>query len=617
MKELRMLSRFAVLALLATSAGAVVGLGAAEAGGAPMPNSRIAGVTVYQSSALVGREVSVPQGSGNLELVIPALPASTVQSSLYAEGNAEVRVLTTRYRSRPLAQTAQEDLRKLEAQLKDLQKSSELLQKQIETGTANLALLNKLEGFTQVTMKEMTDKGMLNAETVTKLSTYIMDTRGTKATEVVTLQQQVQAGSEQQQYVQREMARLAGSSDKTSREAVIVVDRNNAAPGKVMLYYLVSAASWKPQYKVRAAAGKPQVDVEYLAAISQQTGEDWNGVEVTLSTAMPMFSAAPPELAVLEVQPVSGAFPANMPGMPPGMGPQGQPASLNLNIDGKIALKRSGSNRMQQQELQSSAEALVVKGMKFEADREYNAAAAVAQADELMRDREELKQERGVAGMSREGQSVTFHLDRKLSIPWRDDEQLIEITRLSLPADNLYKAVPVLTSHVYRLANLTNSSSQVILPGEATMYFGSDFVGRASLPLVAVGQSFMAGFGVDPQIQVQRQLVDKTRNIQGGNQIQKFDYRITVNNYKSEEVKLQLWDRIPHAEGEAITVTLATSAPAISKEEAFVRDQQSKGLLRWDLTLAPNSSDAKASNVTYEYKLEYAKDASIGNIFNR
>lgn len=611
--------RPAVVAIVTGSFASLAAQGASEPA-SPAAGSRIAGVIVYQSSALVGREVSVPQGSGSVELILPGLPASTVPSSLYAEGSGDCRVMSTRYRSRPLAQTAQEEMRKLEAQAKEIDKSAQLLQRQIETGDSNLQLLGKLENFTQATAKELTEKGLLSADTVIKLSAYIMETRTAKANEVVALQQQVQAGAEQRQYLQREMARLAGSSDKTSREAVIVVDRGNAASGKVMLYYLVSAASWKPQYKVRATAGKGQVDIECLAAISQQTGEDWNAVDLTLSTATPLFNAAPPELAVLEVQPVAdGMDTGSNANSSANSVPVQQAASSNvyLNVDGKFALQRAGSNLRQQKELQSSAEAFVAKGQKLEADQAYNAAAAVAQADELMRDREELKAERRRPSAGREGQSVTFHLDRKLSIPWRDDEQLVEINRLSLPAEHLYKAVPVLTPHVYRLANLTNSSQQVILPGEASMYVGSDFVGRASLPLVAVGQSFTAGFGVDPQIQVERQLVDKTRSVQGGNQVQKFDYRISVSNYKSEEVTLQLWDRIPHAEGEAITVTLASITPALSKDEAFVRDQQAKGLLRWDLTLAPNSSGPKASSVSYQYKLEYARDAAIGNIFNR
>ena len=95
---------------------------------------------------------------------------------------------------------------------------------------------------------------------------------------------------------------LAASRSRTEREAVIVVDKNNAAAGKVRLNYLVDAASWRPQYKLRAGKEeKDAVQVEYLAAVTQQTGEEWNNVDLTLSTAQPMLNAAPPELERLEV----------------------------------------------------------------------------------------------------------------------------------------------------------------------------------------------------------------------------------------------------------------------------------------------------------------------------
>ena len=108
--------------------------------------------------------------------------------------------------------------------------------------------------------------------------------------------------------------------------------------------------------------------------------------------------------------------------------------------------------------------------------------------------------------------------------------------------------VPVLTPNVYRLADLVNTTDYVLLPGEATMYMAGDFVGQAKLPLVAIGKPFTVGFGIDPQLQVTRKLVDKTRTTQGGNQVLTFKYRIQLSSYKTVAVPVQVWDRMPHAE---------------------------------------------------------------------
>src|SRR5439155_1996708 len=127
----------------------------------------------------------------------------------------------------------------------------------------------------------------------------------------------------------------------------------------------------------------------------------------------------------------------------------------------------------------------------------YNTAAALDQSWELFNPEAAVK--RGCSLAVREGPTVTYHLSTRLMVPSRSDEQILEVARIDMPPEYYYKAVPLLTTHVYRLANLKNKSKYVLLPGEATMYLGTDFVGRMDLPLVAIGEEFTAGFGVDPQ----------------------------------------------------------------------------------------------------------------------
>src|SRR5947209_12978965 len=106
------------------------------------------------------------------------------------------------------------------------------------------------------------------------------------------------------------------------------------------------------------------------------------------------------------------------------------------------------------------------------------------------------------------------------------------------------------------------------------MYQGADFVGRMSMPLVAIGEEFTAGFGVDPQLQVQRQMVDKSKATEGGNQVLKYEYRILVSSYKKEPVRLQVWARLPHAEVETPSITLMKASPELSKDALYQRENR-------------------------------------------
>jgi len=42
-----------------------------------------------------------------------------------------------------------------------------------------------------------------------------------------------------------------------------------------------------------------------------------------------------------------------------------------------------------------------------------------------------------------------------------------------------------------------------------------------------VGEKFTADFGIDPQLQVRRQIVNKQQTTQGGNQMLHYEYRTT------------------------------------------------------------------------------------------
>ena len=280
-------------------------------------------------------------------------------------------------------------------------------------------------------------------------------------------------------FAERQLAELTHGISRREQDAVIVVDKADANAGTVRLNYLVNAATWRPMYKLRAGAnGKDQdpVTLEYLAEIVQQSGEDWSNADVVLSTAEPMLNAAPPELLALDVTVSGGRFASN---------PATRPAAYRDNIFSSQQLRKQA-----QVELNSNrGEA----GWQFNND-----AAALEQTNEL------LAGDVQPGDKHREGPSVTYHLKASLTVPARNDQQLIEVARIELKPDYYAKAVPVLTPHVYRLAVLTNNSEYVLLPGEATMYVGTDFVGRMNLPLVAIGEQFTVGFGVDPQLQVSR-----------------------------------------------------------------------------------------------------------------
>jgi hypothetical protein len=566
----------------------------------PAP-SKITNVTVYSNTALVTREVTAPEGAGLTEVVVSPMPPYTMESSLYAEGTESIRVLSVRFRTRAIAEDTREEVRKLDTQLKSLNTKQQSLDSELKAIGENLKLLDKLEGFTAKSLEHLTDKGQLDTEKIIALAKFVQEDRTKRSKEQLTFKQQVEEVQGQIAFTKRLLDEKAGGVVRTERDAVILIDKKQGG-GSIRLNYLVSNAAWRPQYKFRTSGKeKDPLTIEYQAAVEQKTGEDWVNAQITLSTAQPLLNASPPDLKSLAVaigSPGSGM--AILPSDAKG-GPGGMPNPSAVQKD----LEKMSKN------LRGQAAGNYAQNKIEDAAKQTNDAAAIEQFCDLFTSREDLARED--RPLVNDGPSVTYALKNKITIPSRNDEQVIEITRLDLNPKFYYKAVPVLTPNVYRLADLVNTSDVVLLAGEATMYLAGDFVGSSKLPMVAVGKPFTVGFGVDPQLQVSRILVDRTRTTQGGNQVLTFKYRIMLSSYKNAAVPVQVWDRMPHAEATmTIAVNLLNPKPSLSTDPLYVRDDLSKGLLRWDVNIEPKQNGEKAFTIDYEFKMELDKNVNIG-----
>ncbi len=589
--------------------------------------SKITSVTVYQNTALVAREVTLPEAAGIAEVVVSPLPASTLTSSVYAEGTDTIRVVSARFRSRAIAEDNREEVRVLEKEFQTLSNSLLEMQAELKTLGENTALLTKLEGFTAATMATLTEKGQLDSEKTIALATHIQDTRSKYSKQEVQLKKSLAETQEKLNFTKRLLAEKSGGVVRTERDAVIVVDKP-AGAGTVRLNYLVNNITWKPQYKLRAStkADEP-VAVEYQANITQQTGEDWNDVLLTLSTAQPLLNAAPPDLRTLEVAIGGPAAPPPPPGGPamPGVGGPGVPNGMGQQggfgggggmptPTGYLKDLEKQSRSLRGQATYNFNQNAVEEGKKLQ-----NEAAAIDQFRDLLLTKEQLTNAEPLsAGMTSDGPSVTYRLKNKLTVPSRSDDQTLQIAKFDIKSKFYYKAVPVLTANVYRVAEMDNTSEMILLPGESTMYLDSDFVGATEMPLVAIGKPFTMGFGVDPQLQVQRTLMDKTRTTQGGNQVLTFKYRILLSSYKPGIASVQVWDRLPFTDTQSvIAVSVQKSDKDLSTDPLYVRDERPKNLLRWDVQIEPKQNGDKSLSIEYEYKMELDKNITIGSFLSK
>jgi hypothetical protein len=567
--------------------------------------SRVSAVTVYRGDALITREVDVPEGKGLVEVVVTPLPASTFPGSVFAEGGDGLRVLSTRYRTRAVMNDTRKDVRAKHEEIAVLEREAGLLHREIDIHRENLAFLSKLEGFSSSTMQSMTEKGRLSETAPIALANYVMDSRGIRSRAQIELELKLDKNTKALDLAKEQLSELSEGDSREEADAVIVIDKTAPAAGHVRLSYIVDFAGWVPKYRVRACGDKDPVQIEYLAEIEQISGEDWNDARLTLSTSQPTVNAALPELLPLDLAVVDKAKRTQK-------GQSGGEGSSDER-DAQRDMEQAVAENVQQagRDYRGEAQQAMIRTDAQTGGALLNQAAAFDQVEEILSKDDADEDVVRKPDDTRENPSVTYTLHGRFTVPSIRAPHLVEVGRFELTPEYFDKAAPVLSPRVYRLAKLTNTSDFVLLAGEASMYVGTDFVGRMRLPQVTIGEPFTASFGIDPHIQVGRRLVKKTHSIQGANQIHSYEFRIVVRNFGNTRTKLQVWDRLPRVEGESVAVSLASSAPAVSTDPLYQRTSKADNLLRWDLEVPAGTVGEKAMTILYQFKLEYARDVAI------
>jgi len=443
-----------------------------------------------------------------------------------------------------------------------------------------------IKDFTITAAKSDLDRGLLTFEPIEKLAALIEEKSLEYHKHTTKLEDEIAQLKKELELLTRKRKQLDAGRSRTEREAVLYVSNEAKKKASIELSYLVNGANWNPQYNLRANPKKSNVLIEYNAVVNQTSGENWDGVALSLSTAEPTMVSAPP---VLDPMLVSLSLPV-----------QTQQAEQQLFVQIENV----------QRQLQSR-KANIKKGIA--ANFDLNELAISNQGFVLQASSQQVKEfQKQLAVVARkEGVSVTYNLPGKLSLPSRSDQQLVTIASVSAKADFTLIATPLLTDYVYLQAELLNKSETILLPGQASVFRNGEFVGNSQLPLVTIGEKLTAGFGIDSQVQVTRELEEKKTRIQGGNRIDTYHYRIALSNYKNTAVELQLLDRLGYTEDSSIKIELVKTEPQLSKDNEYLRTARKKGILRWDLNLPPNTVDENATIVKYSFTMEYDKNMQI------
>ena len=93
-----------------------------------------------------------------------------------------------------------------------------------------------------------------------------------------------------------QLVELNYHENQRSNQVIVLIDTEKSLEINSNLKYLVSDCGWAALYDLKAEDITGEIELDYKAQVYNNTGNEWNNVKLTLSTADPNLSASHPEL---------------------------------------------------------------------------------------------------------------------------------------------------------------------------------------------------------------------------------------------------------------------------------------------------------------------------------
>ncbi len=487
----------------------------------------VTAVTVYPDRAVVTRAATVELSAGLNTVTLPGLPRGLVDDSVQvsAQSAGGLTLLDARVAERH-GEAADPE------RLKPLLEKQEALQEKIDQARIELDLLRQQQGFL-AKVEEGVTKGSSDGELPAPehwrgMMAFFRDSLGELLPSIHEVETRMKKLSEEHAAVKLEIEQTRRGGASRTKEAVIRLEAGAAMEeARLTLVYMVMNAGWSPVYNVRVNSADKGIRLDYEAAIRQRTGEDWENVRLTLSTARPALGGNPPGL---------GAWIVDVARPPPEPARERSVAPLMRSI------------------APASAEMVADAGF---------ADAAV---------------EEGLT-------AVNLRVPVKVSVPADGQPHRMGIATVAMEGDFFYAIVPKLSPHAFLQARVTHAGEAPILPGRATVFLDGNMTGHSHLPRVEPEGNFDLSLGVDEAILVERKLLRRfvdQRGILSRTTRTRFEFLTTVTNRRSTEERFVIRDHVPVSRNERIKVNLEEISGGVA-------DGENPGHYKWEKTLSPGA----------------------------
>lgn len=505
--------------------------------------SEIDAVTVFQTGAEIVRSFTVQMEPGEHRLLL-RLPHDIQQNSIQIEGTSqrEVSISALDLRLAP-ADTSEQDAR-------DAELRTQIAALEDEVRRFSMVLSDV--GFARELVESLVQRKLLPAGQNTTppvpepgALTSLLDMVEGRLSQLSESTLEARAGkAEADEKIAELRARLSEQlpTEEPGWQASIHVVAQNTAAASFLLRYRLNSASWEPLYEARLstdeAGNVTRLKLVRNATVAQTTTEDWNNVELTLSTAQRTSTIFPPELEPLSIRRFQHEIEEELPQTQSGRGVS-SPVSGSAEQGSRTADATDAVSRMQ-------------------------ASASIAAFNAL------------------------YAIPGRVTIDQSGNAKNVRIDTNDIVANLFLVAVPKVDLTAYLISRFTTNNSTPLLPGRVMLFRDEVFVGEGRLPLTAPGETIELGFGADDLVTIGRREVDRKSGETGlvsTVYIEERSFLTTITSSHSFDIAITIQDQVPVSTDERIRVELLPGTTRPNEQDI----DDGSGVYSWTETLEPDA----------------------------
>jgi len=520
----------------------------------PTLETKIIAVTVFPERARVTRAGTLTLEPGAHTITLANLPRALEENSLRASGSGAARLGSMQLSSRVLATIPPGDAQAAQAKLQELFDQDKIYADETEAWQTRWNVVKNIGEQGSDDFARQLARGKLSLDGLTGALDYLRALQETASNALRDLgirrrelQKQIDAARQEAEKYNQAITRQVYDAQWSLHVAA-------AGPVTLTVTYNVRGASWDALYDARLRDQK--VEWNYLAAVKQNTGEDWNEpYALTLSTATLATGVDKPELPPWQLDIYQ----------PP------QPRAVKMRADARQAIP---------------APAMMMA-----------AAPPPAPESEIAYD---------LAQVESGGPSVTYTINAPGALPSDGQAHHVNIARLEFDAALDYFCAPKATEQAFVRAQFKNASDYMMLPGKAALFHAQEFVGTRALETIASQQTVELFLGAEPRLRVTRKETQREVNKTGlmGNMAgAALAYRIIIENPSLDVARITVLDQIPVSQHPDIKVKLREATPRPTT-------QNEQGELTWQLEI---KKSAKAQ-IDFAIAVEYPKEMRVAGL---